>query len=201
MIEAYPCYWPEGQARVPDWRRRVAKFSAGFAQARDELLRELNLMGAKEIVVSTNVALRRDGLPYANDAEPKDPAVAVYFWHGKRQLVIACDSYSKVKWNMRACGATVEALRTIQRHGATELLERAFTGFAALPPKGGENKPWHEALGVGPAATFEEARAAYREQARLHHPDRGGNAETMARVNAAWAEAEAHFAAQGAFGA
>jgi cytochrome c5 len=55
--------------------------------------------------------------------------------------VIACDSYSTVRANMRAVGATVEALRAIQRHGATSLLERAFTGFAALPPKGGGDVP------------------------------------------------------------
>jgi hypothetical protein len=51
-------------------------------------------------------------------------------------LVIACDSYTKVRWNMRACGATVEALRTIQRHGATELLERAFTGLRCAAAEG-----------------------------------------------------------------
>lgn len=194
MIEAYPIYWPDGQPRVPESRRRHAVFKAGFAQARDELIAELGRMGAKEIVVSTNVPLRRDGLPYVDAGEPKDPAVAVYFWHGKRQLVIACDSYQKVKWNMRACGLTVEALRSIQRHGATELLERAFVGFAALPARGGTERPWREVLGVGPIAGQVEAKAAYRELARKHHPDAGGDPVEMARVNQAWASAEAEFA-------
>jgi hypothetical protein len=140
-------------------------------------------MGARRSSSRRNVPLRRDGLPYADAGEPKDPAVAVYFTHGKRQLVIACDSYTKVRWNMRACGATVEALRTIQRHGATELLERAFTGFAALPPKGGLAEPWYATLGVAPTATLDEAKAAFLALARKHHPDTGGDAETMARIN------------------
>jgi hypothetical protein len=186
MIEAYPLYWPEGQMRVPPSRRRSAKFSTGFARARDHLVEELRRMGARAVIVSTNIPLRRDGLPYADFRAPDDPAVAVYFTHGKRQLVIACDSYSKVEWNMRACGATVEALRTIQRHGATELLERAFTGFTALPPKGGEARPWHEVLGVPATASDETIKAAYRSLAARHHPDVGGDAETMARINQAY---------------
>lgn len=193
MIEAYPLYWPDGQARIPAVERRFGPFKTGFAQARDDLLHELKLMGAIDVVVSTNVRLRRDGLPMGDASEPKDPAVAVYFWHGKRQLVIACDSYLKVRWNMRACGLTVAALRGIQRYGASELLERAFTGFAALPPKGGGERPWREVLGVGPEATIEQAKAAYRELARRHHPDAGGDAETMSRINRAWQQAEEQY--------
>jgi DnaJ-domain-containing protein 1 len=171
VIEAYPLYWPEGQMRVPPSRRRSAKFSTGFARSRDELVEELRRMGARAVIVSTNIPLRRDGLPYADTRAPDDPAVAVYFTHGKRQLVIACDSYTKVEWNMRACG---------------ELLERAFTGFTALPPKGGEERPWFEVLGVPATASDEVIKAAYRSLAARHHPDVGGDAETMARINQAY---------------
>ncbi len=46
----------------------------------------------------------------------------------------------------------------------------------------------YEVLGVGPAATPAEVRAAYRRAARDAHPDRNGagSAERMARVNEAW---------------
>lgn len=186
MIEAYPLYWPEGQGRVPSYRRKSGRFEMGFASARDHLVGELGRMGAREVIVSTNVKLRRDGLPLASENEPDDPAVAVYFTHGKRALVIACDSYTRVRWNMRACGATVEALRTIQRHGATELLERAFTGFTALPPKGGEDRPWWEVLGVDRDSDATAVKDAYRRLATLHHPDAGGEGETMSRINVAY---------------
>lgn len=190
MIEAYPLYWPEGQPRATS--RRWARFEVGFGRARDEMLHELRMMGAREVKVSTNVPLRKDGLPRMEDKEPQDPGVAVYFLQGKtdRQLVIACDSYTKVRWNMRACGATVAALRSIQRHGATELLERAFTGFAALPPIGGEVLPWWDVLGVPATTNLDGARAAYHELARIHHPDAGGNAESFSRIARAFASAE-----------
>jgi hypothetical protein len=190
LLEAYPLTWPTDQARTPRAQRDRGQFKVGMGIARDEMLRELGRMGAKEIVVSTNVPLRRDGLPYADAREPEDPGVAVYFTHGKRQLVIACDSYASVRANMRAVGATVEALRAIQRHGATSLLERAFTGFAALPPKGGGERPWHEVLGVPPGASLDQVKAAYRDLARRHHPDQGGDVETMARINRAFAQAK-----------
>ena len=40
-------------------------------------------------------------------------------------------------------------------------------------------------LGVGPDATREEIRTAYRKRISQAHPDRGGSAEAAARVNAA----------------
>lgn len=79
---------------------------------------------------------------------------------------------------------TIAALRSIERYGATEMLEQAFTGFAALPPAG-YAKPWWETLGVSQAAPRESIVAAHRELAKLHHPDHGGNAERMAEINAA----------------
>jgi DnaJ-domain-containing protein 1 len=40
-------------------------------------------------------------------------------------------------------------------------------------------------LGVGPDATREEIRAAYRRRISQAHPDKGGSAEAAAQVNAA----------------
>ena len=36
------------------------------------------------------------------------------------------------------------------------------------------------------AVPFEEARQAYKDAARKHHPDAGGDPEVMKRINAAW---------------
>jgi len=86
-IEAYPLHWPHGWKRRN--RRERAKFSTSFANARDGLIDELRLMGAKNIVLSTNIELRRDGLPYAKAKQPEDPGIAIYFQH-KKQVDVIC---------------------------------------------------------------------------------------------------------------
>jgi DnaJ-domain-containing protein 1 len=47
------------------------------------------------------------------------------------------------------------------------------------------------ALGVDRGANADTIRAAYRELAIVHHPDRGGNPQQMAELNRAWQEARA----------
>lgn len=190
LRSAYPLTWPEKQPRTPGSRRRWSKFKVTLGRARDELVRELELLGAKDVVISSNVPVRRDGLPYSDTREPEDPGVAVYFARvvgtDRRRVpfVVACDAYNKVTSNLRAVGVTIEALRAIQRHGASEMLEQAFTGFAALP-SASTSKPWWEVLGVERDATSEEVMGAYRELARIHHPDAGGSHERMVEINAA----------------
>lgn len=44
----------------------------------------------------------------------------------------------------------------------------------------------YETLGVSPTATTGEIRAAYIAASKAHHPDTGGDAETMAKLNAAY---------------
>lgn len=197
LREAYPLMWPEHQPRTQPGSRRHAKFEMDFGRARDELVRELKLLSAQDIVISSNVPLRRDGLPLADAREPVDPGVAVYFdrhrtirragtWETlKTPFVIACDTYSRVKWNLRAVGATVEALRAIERHGSTSMLEQAFTGFAALPAHVTADPPWWETLGVSADATPAQVRARFHELAQRHHPDHGGEANVMAQINRA----------------
>ncbi len=184
-VAPFPLYWPLQHPRAE--RRRTALFKVEFAQARNALLRELDLLRARDIVISSNVPIRRDGLPAVPDREPADPGVAVYFNRQGKPFVIACDQFSRVRWNLRAIGATIEALRSIERHGTTTMLEQAFSGFAALPERTEPTKrSWAEVLDVPPHAPTDAIRARYRELAREHHPDRGGDAARMTEVNAAY---------------
>lgn len=186
MIEAYPLAWPDGWPRRPSHQRSASKYEVTFLRARDELARQLKLAGGRDVVISTNIPLRRDGLPLANMREPNDPGVAVYWTDRKRRpRVIACDHWRTARENLRAVGITVESLRSIERAGATELLERAFSGFARLP----EAATCWSVLGLSGPTARHEVDARYRELARQHHPDRGGNHETMARLNLAYQEA------------
>lgn len=100
---------------------------------------------------------------------------------------MACDRWLKVGENMRAIWHALEALRSLERCGASQILERAYAGFAALPAAG-RVKPWREVLFSAPYPARYDADvvdAAYRELAVIHHPDRGGSHERMVEINQA----------------
>lgn len=185
MIEAFPLCWPDGWPRRQRHQRTSSKYEVTFLRARDELVRELNAGRARHVVISTNIPLRRDGLPLANMSEPADPGVAVY-WDDKqgKARVIACDVWRTVRENLRAVGLAYASLRQIERTGASELLERAFSGFARLPAA---PDSW-EVLGLQRGAAPDSINNRYRELARQHHPDRGGDSALMARINQAYRE-------------
>jgi len=196
--EAYPLYWPEGRKRTDSWRRERAKFDVTFARARDNIVAEIGRLAGRypdpQLVISTNIALRRDGLPLASQRQPDDPGVAVYFTYKKRQMSFACDRWQKIEHNMQAIAKTIEALRGIARWGTGDMLEAAFTGFTALPPPPAAapapagQKHWRQVFGTG-VSTREQLQEVYRRLASAHHPDRGGDAALMAELNRAKAEA------------
>jgi hypothetical protein len=134
------------------------------------------------MVLSTNLRLNLSGFPRDDQGDPSDPGAAVYWQKpGQPTLVMAIDGYVRVADNIAAIAATLEAMRKIQRHGGAQILERAFTGFTALPPP---RSPW-EILGVAPNAPREAVEAAYRAKAKAAHPDMGGSTAAMAELNAA----------------
>ncbi len=195
-IEAYPLQWPSGWKTTAAHNRTAGKFKASFAVARDELLRELRLMltysEGKQIVISSNVPLRQDGKAYASFARHSTrdgPGVAVYFQRDGKPLVMACDRFMTVEANTRAVGKSIEALRGLRRWGATELLERTFTGFEQLPPppKPPVRDPWWLVLDVLTTASIQECRMRRIELAKKFHPDSGTHpdASRMATINAA----------------
>lgn len=204
--EAYPLQWPIGWKRTGPFNRSRAKFgkrsfvdkglnaegqrmgwhtkgSLSISQGTERVLNVLEQMGFnKSVVVSSNLSLRNDGLPRSGQREPEDPGVAVYWGNGAKARCIAVDQYDRVADNLAAIAATLEAMRAIERHGGAAILERAFTGFTALPAP---EQPW-QTLGLPDShATPEQIEDAYRRLAMKHHPDRGGDANEMARINTA----------------
>lgn len=184
-MEAYPLHWPVGKPRVS--RRERSRFDVSFAKARDELFNELYRMGARMPVLSTNIPLRRDGLPYANEKEPADPGAAVYFTWKDRQMCFSCDRWDLVKDNIQAIRHTVSALRGLERWGTGDMVEAAFRGFEALPAPGKRN--WNEVLGVRPDVPLSDIEAAYKRRAKDAHPDNGGSHDQMSEINEAIREA------------
>jgi hypothetical protein len=185
LPEAYPLAWPDGWPRTPPGLRQASAYKVSLGTARDDLMRELGLVG-RHGMLSTNIALRRDGLPYADAREPADPGAAVY-WDSRQgePMSLACDSWRTVRENIRALGLAIESLRQLERCGASAILERAYSGFKRLPAPA---DPW-AVLGVQRGASRERLTARLRELAREHHPDRGGSTAAMAAINAAYAEA------------
>jgi len=190
MTHAYPLAWPAGWPRTAQTQRRRARYHVSLARARDDLLQELQRLGASGTLISTDLPLRRDGLPLASAREPMDPGVAVYFTLHAQQHVIACDAWALVKDNLRAVGLTVHALRQLERTGASGILERAFGGFQGLPPPRAEDAPppWRDVLDMGndlndpPAVLLARAERRFRILAQDHHPDRGGDSEWFQRL-------------------
>jgi hypothetical protein len=180
--EAFPLAWPSGKPRTRLPQR--SRFDVSLAQARDGLLYEIRLLGGSLPVLSTNIPLRLDGLPYANHRQPDDKAVAVYFTLKGQPMCFTCDRWDSVGDNIQAVRKTIEALRGIERWGTGDMVQQAFTGFMALPAP---ESPWGT-LGLKPGSGSAEIEAAYRDRAKRSHPDHGGSHEQMARLNAARAE-------------
>lgn len=179
MIESYPLQWPAGKPRTK--RPERSRFDASQDRAQRGIMDEIRRLGGRLPVISTNVELRRDGLPYANQ-RVDDRGIAVYFTLRGQQMCFACDRWDSITDNMQAIFKTIEALRGIERWGSGDMVQQAFTGFAALPsPK----NPW-EILGIRPGSSQEEIDAAWREKARAAHPDITGGTETaMQELNEA----------------
>lgn len=223
MAESYPLQWPEGWPRTPVQRRADGQqFStrnydyAGqgyrgwsaitFDRARRLLVDELDRMKAKSLVISTNIPVRSDGLPYSNDAKRRveDPGVAIYFMLKGKQMVMAQDLYNNVPANLRSLGMAIEAMRALERHGGGTMTERAFRGFSALPPPEGEKprRPWWEVMrySADPAERVilspAEIKARYNTLAKQRHPDAGGSTEEMSELNAALEDAQRDLAGE-----
>lgn len=194
--QAYPLSWPVGRPRTPAHLRKRATFNVkewngrwdqtkevSIARARDRLQREIDLLGAKGLILSTNVELRLDGQPRSDRRAPADPGVALYFRLDGRNTALACDKWDRVADNIVAIAKHVEALRGIDRWGVGTR-EQAFAGYQALPAP----EQWWQVLEVGQQATPEQIDAAWRAKMRDAHPDRGGSDQAAARLN--WARDE-----------
>lgn len=205
--ESYPLQWPVGRPRTPRHKVDRARFGKKVQHAQhswktytplsiyaatDRLMTELDRLGAKDIVVSSNLRPRRDGLPINKQREPDDHGVAVYFRLKEGPHVLACDKWDRVADNIAAVAAHVEAIRGQARWGVGDLAQ-AFAGYKALPAAEAK-RPWWEVLALKtPPDSLEGAGAQYRMLMTKHHPDHGGSQAEAAEITAAWAEARTYY--------
>lgn len=199
MTEAYPLQWPAGKPRIVT-RKRATFSKVGsrgwdrdrltVADALSRLQDEIDRLGARQYVVSSNVETRLDGRPRSGQPEPSDPGVALYFHLKGKPHCLPCDTFDRVADNIAAIAKHIEATRAIERYGVANLAEM-FAGFVALPAPGAE-RHWRVVFGFRPDDWLTRAtvEAVYRDLAKRRHPDAsGGSTEAMAELNAARAAA------------
>ncbi len=190
MTQAYPLQWPAGKPRTANPQRsRFQNKTINVAVS--HLMHQLTLMGnVRDIIISTNLRLRLDGLPYSDQKQPADKGAAIYFKYKGQDMVFACAAWDKIEDNIYAVAMTIEALRGIERWGSGDMMQQAFTGFVALEAPGeGARRRWWQVLGVDERASLDTIRQVYRNKARSEHPDKGGSDSRMADLNTAYNEA------------
>ena len=199
-VDRYPLSWPAGWTRTPWRERQNANFSkhsttrdtvgqkvtsarrVTIGDAFDRLEAELDRIGATHAIVSSNLELRINGAPRSNQTEPSDPGIAVYFSLKGKPRCLACDKWHRAADNIAAIAQHIDALRRIDRYGVGTM-EQAFAGYSALPAQAAS---WFVVLEFDrPPKSWAEVEDRHTYLAKKHHPDLGGNPETMAKINAA----------------
>jgi hypothetical protein len=207
MPTRYPLSWPTGWKRTHLGRRSDrTPFSTSATRwvdqgegkgytARDRyqltvaaslkrLYEELDRLGAANVTLSSNLALRADGQPKSGQVNPADPGIAVYFTLRDKPVVLACDRFVRAEVNIGALAKHIEAMRTMERYGVGSV-EQAFAGYAALPASP-ESEWWH-VLEVPRDSPRDVVRAAFVRLAAIHHPDKPtGSERAMQRLNEAY---------------
>lgn len=154
--------WPH----EPTKPRRHSQFKSGWPRTLGLLMREVATLGGRDITLGMGLEdrdIRLDGLPRADAREPLHPGVEISFDsrdHGR--LAYSTDAFHDWKDNVRAIALSLEALRAVERYGASK--GRQYTGFALLTAG-----PGLEELGRKHA----ERWGSITEALRHTHPDTG----------------------------
>lgn len=194
---SYPLQWPVGYERTT--RRESSMFKQTFDKTQRFLREEIRRLNATDLVVSTNLRTRTDGGIYASDMDKliDDPGVAIYFKYKGKEISICCDKYRKVWENIYAIAKGIEALRGMDRWGVSDFLDRAFTGFQALPPAAKDlpARDWWVVLKFhNPPNEYSHVRGHYRQLAQELHPDAvGGSVEKFQELNSAHEQAKKYY--------
>lgn len=160
--------------------------------AQNFLKAEVSRLAGTDLIVSTNLPVRNDGGLYADWMKRKidDPGVAIYFKRKGKEISLCCDHYLTVWENLYALAKGIEALRGLERWGVSDFLDRAFTGFAALP-ESITTRYWWQVLEVSRDCDKDTIVNQYRKLAKMYHPDAGGTVEKFQELQQAYTEAMA----------
>jgi len=129
--------WPGQQTT----NRRNGTFRVDYTKLLDDLSNELELIEADDVVLLLDIpdSTRRkvsrsyDGWP-VSQTKPGYEGVVLSFKANEKTLEFACDTYWDWKDNLRAISLTLEALRAVNRYGATRRRQQ-YKGYEKqIPP-------------------------------------------------------------------
>ncbi len=172
--------WP---ADTPIERQR-SRFDSYWSTTLNDLERELNHLGARDVVIQLALResdIRLDGWPKER-SRPEHPGVILAFESKHGPLKYTTGTFDHWQDNIRAIALGLESLRRVDRYGITKRGEQ-YTGWKAL------------ASGSQAEADLELGRRLIAEHGglkaakRATHPDAGGDADDFRAVMAAGGEA------------
>ena len=174
-------YTTTGQVTLANATKRVSEELARFTRAGRAWR-----IDPDEVVITTNLQVRLDGRPRANQRAPDDPGVCVYFDLDREPYGMPCDKWTRLEDNLAAVAAHLGAMRGMERWGVGSTRQH-MGGFRLSLPNPDKPKSWRDVLGIreDQPVTLADVDPVYRNLAHLRHPDRGGDAGDMAELNAA----------------
>ena len=179
FTDASPLAWPEGWPRTKftsliDGRHKFSKGTLDarrailLSEAKQSLQDAVNRLGCTSVVVSCDLPLSLRGNAWVTSGpRSQDAGVAISFMRGGKPLQMARDAFYRIEDNMRSLALALEHLSGVERHGGNVIMERAFSGFVALPAPGKPKRPWHVVFGLVPGVADKETIGAlYRVKAK-----------------------------------
>ena len=186
---------------LPGWSpasadRPTSRFDASWSVIVTDLERELHHIGAADVVLSVVVespasAVRMDG-GIRSGAKVIHPGVRLTIGRSNQgPLVFDCDTYQRQAWrssagpswhhNLRAISKTLEALRAVERHGASS--GRQYAGWAEIEATSSGTSALERLAEIARVDTDSlSPKELIRAALRAAHPDHGGSGELFAEV-------------------
>ena len=173
----FPLQWLPQQSRTKLPKRALFGNHNSF-YAGERLVDELLRLGAKNVIISSNLQTRSRGQGFLSNQIIKDVGVVAYFDLKGQPKAMACDKWDKPEHNLWALFLSIQAIRGLERWGGSEFLDGLFTGFKALPETTIVNTIQYFSEFKNKA----EAKARFVELVKVNHPDVGGDAEIFMEI-------------------
>lgn len=187
LPDAHPLQWPDGWERTPLHDRKKSRYRVTPSTAMHNLRESVRKLGGDGVIMSSNLEVGVCGVARVGKGMVfPDPGVAIHWARNGKVEVMACDRWRTPWENMQAIHRAIEGLRSMERAGATQIVERAFHAFTLPAPTS-----WRSVLGIEEG--FTPGKLYLHRHMRVMllraHPDRGGSEEGFKLIEKAGAEA------------